>query len=148
MRTTSPLESLHGVVKSWIQVSTLDLDLVVDKMKLAVDLQLKKIRDSMTMEGSFISSHHKSSIITIMPPLLHQSVSRFALNLLTKQYHMAVQCDVNTGSLATLKPCSGVFESTTTFLVVIKYDNSSFDGLNGRYQMQILATTGTSSALK
>jgi hypothetical protein len=111
VRTTSPLESLHGVLKAWIQVSTLDLDLVVNKIQIAVGLQLKKIRDNAAMEGTYISTHHKQSKIKIFPPLLHESVSRYALDLIVKQYRMAIRRDDNTGQLIPLKPCSGVFNT-------------------------------------
>ena len=60
----------------------MDLDRVVETIKLAVDLQLKRINDGFTMKMSSQSVHLRPSVVPILPPLIYQSVSRYALNLI------------------------------------------------------------------
>ena len=65
------LESLYGALKTWIQISTLNLDLVLDQIQITIDMQLKRIYNSAVMESTYISTYSKPSIIVILPLLLH-----------------------------------------------------------------------------
>ncbi len=46
----SPLKGLHGGLKNWLIHAAMDLNRVVETIKLAVNLQLKRIEDTFTLE--------------------------------------------------------------------------------------------------
>jgi hypothetical protein len=105
--TTSALEGLHASIKRWLHTSQNNLDALVRAITLAAQGQDNKIRTELATNGVNITSTLRSSIIKILPPSIHQFVSKKALQLIAKEYYKAVAKQGN--DLASLPSCTGSF---------------------------------------
>ena len=105
--TTSALEGLHASIKRWLYTSQNDLNTLIQAITLAAHTQDNKIRTELAQNGVHITSKLSPSVIKILPPSIHQFISKKALQLIAREYYKAVTKLGN--NLASLPPCTGSF---------------------------------------
>ena len=89
-RTTSPLESLHKEVKTWIHTLTQDLDIVINAINLTLTEQYHHIRADIAHDESRLPFNLSPKIIKILPSNIHHFVSKTALKHIKQQYLLVI----------------------------------------------------------
>lgn len=109
---SSRSEGAHYTIKSWIKTSTGDLQVVVDRIELALEKQHRDICNALAIERQ--STYHIYN--TKLYSHLVRKVSKYALALIHEQYNLAIrplQPTANGTIVSLADQCTGVF--TTTF---------------------------------
>lgn len=99
---TSRAEGNHASVKSWLLVSTADVQQVTEKLKLAVDEQNQRIRQ----QEAYDCSHQLVCLSHSLWECVKGRISHFALRKAYEQLLQTQKCG------AGQTPCSGVFHKT------------------------------------
>ena len=88
---TSRVEGAHGVLKSWLKVSTGDLKEVCSKVELSVNNQVRSIRHQIRVDGS-------SKVVSLTHPIwlnVNGRISHFALKRTSEQFEKSKRMTSN-----------------------------------------------------
>ena len=112
-QTTSLIKGLHTVIKAWLESSNYDLNKIVNRILLSTKTQIHEIEIDIGLDAQ--RAPRSITAMEIIPKFVDMSyitefVSNHALQLIRKQFILAINLQDSGQDILDSIRCSGAFE--------------------------------------